>query len=223
MRIRRAAIVCWAAVALAISPHVSAQQQGEPGLLDGIVNFFRGIFGGTEEKEAAPGVAPSQAAPGGGPPAAGEPKEAAKEPPRQAEAEPVKPSPVAMVAPLSLHAVVAKGDFENARKLVEQGADIEAKDPGTGASVLHYAVMRGNPEILQFLLGRGVDVNSRTRNGTTPLHTAVLYNRYEVAEMLLNKGAEVDAKSMSGATPLAIATAAKNRTIAELLRARGAK
>jgi ankyrin repeat protein len=141
----------------------------------------------------------------------------------QAESEPVKPTPVALVEPLSLHAVVAKGDFENARKLVEQGADVEAKDPGTGASVLHYAVMRGNPEILQFLLGRGVDVNSRTRNGTTPLHTAVLYNRYEVAEMLLNKGADVGAKSSSGATPLAIATAAKNRTIAELLRARGAQ
>ena len=137
--------------------------------------------------------------------------------------EPVKPTPVALATPLTLHSVVAKGDFENARKLVEQGADLEAKDPGTGASVLHYAVMRGNPEILQFLLGRGVDINSRTRNGTTPLHTAVLYNRYEVAEMLLNKGADVGAKSTSGATPLAIATAAKNRTIAELLRARGAK
>jgi ankyrin repeat protein len=34
--------------------------------------------------------------------------------------------------------------------------------------VLHYAVMRGTPEILQYLLGKGVDVNSRTRNGTTP-------------------------------------------------------
>jgi len=106
--------------------------------------------------------------------------------------------------------------------LIEQGADIEGKDPSTGASVLHYAVMRGNPEILKYLLGKSVDVNSRTRNGTTPLHTAVLYNRYEVAEMLLNKGADVEAKSSSGATPLAIATAARNRDMADLLRARGA-
>ncbi len=122
-----------------------------------------------------------------------------------------------------MHAVVAKGDFDGARKLVEQGADVEAKDPSTGASVLHYAVMRGNPDILKWLLARGVDVNSRTRNGTTPLHTAVVYNRYEVAEMLLNRGADVDARSASGATPLAIASAARNRVIADLLRARGAK
>ena len=214
MRFREVAILCCTVVALAVSPPVSAQQD-EPSLLDGIVNFFRSIFGGDEQEQAAPAA--------NGPPGAGTPQEAARERRPQAESEPIKPTPIALVEPLSLHAVVAKGDFENARKLVEQGADVEAKDPGTGASVLHYAVMRGNPEILQFLLGRGVDVNSRTRNGTTPLHTAVLYNRYEVAEMLLNKGADVGAKSTSGATPLAIATAAKNRTIAELLRKRGAQ
>jgi ankyrin repeat protein len=217
MRFREVAILCCAVVALAVPPTVYAQQ-GEPSLVDGVVNFFRGIFGG-DEQETAPAAPAAEGAP-----AAGTPQGAAREPSKpQAEAEPTKPTPIALVEPLSLHAVVAKGDFENTRKLVEQGANVEAKDPGTGASVLHYAVMRGNPEILQFLLGRGVDVNSRTRNGTTPLHTAVLYNRYEVAEMLLNKGADVGAKSTSGATPLAIATAAKNRTIAELLRARGAK
>lgn len=217
MRFREVAILCCAVVALAVSPPVSAQQS-EPSLLDGIVNFLRSIFG-ADEQETAPAAPAANGAPG-----AGMPLESVREPPKpRAEAEPIQPTPVALVSPLSLHAVVAKGDLENTRKLIEQGADLEAKDPGTGASVLHYAVMRGNPEILQFLIGRGVDVNSRTRNGTTPLHTAVLYNRYEVAEMLLNKGADVEAKSTSGATPLAIATAAKNRTIAELLRARGAK
>jgi len=212
MRFRVAAIVFGAVVSLAISPFAAAQSN-EPSVVDGIVNFFRNIFA-TEEKEAAP--APS--APAGGAPGAGQPQART-----QPEPETVKGAPIAMVAPASLHAVVAQGDFEAARKLMEQGADIEAKDPGTGASVLHYAVMRGNPDILKYLLGKGVDVNSRTRNGTTPLHTAVLYNRYEVAEMLLNKGADVHAKSGSGATPLAIATAARNRDMADLLRARGAK
>lgn len=215
MRFREVAILCCTVVAFAVSPPVSAQPS-EPSLLDGIANFFSSIFGGDEQEPAAPAA--------NGPPGAGTPQETVREPPKpQTEAEPIKPTPVALVSPLSLHAVVAQGDFENTRKLIEQGADLEAKDPGTGASVLHYAVMRGNPEILQFLLGRGVDVNSRTRNGTTPLHTAVLYNRYEVAEMLLNKGADVGAKSTSGATPLAIATAAKNRIIVELLRKRGAQ
>ena len=214
MRFREAAILFCAVVSLAISPSASAQQQSDPSLVDDVVNFFKNLFS-TDEKNDAPAAAPS--APASGVPNAGQPSKT------NSAADTVKPAPIALVAPTSLHGLVAKGDFDGARKAIEQGADLEAKDPGTGASVLHYAVMRGNPEILQLLLSKGVDVNSRTRNGTTPLHTAVLYNRYEVAETLLNKGAEVDAKSSSGATPLAIATTARNRDIAELLRARGAK
>lgn len=208
------AVVC-AALACTVSMPVAAQQQAESNPFEAILNFLRGILRPGEEASQSP-AAPAQ--PANVPqqaPGAGEPR-AASQP------DPVKPTPVALTT-LSLHAVVAKGDFDGARKLVEQGADIEAKDPSTGASVLHYAVMRGNPDILNWLLARGVDVNSRTKNGTTPLHTAVVYNRYEVAEMLLNRGAEVDAKSTSGATPLAIASAAKNRVIADLLRSRGAK
>ena len=217
MRFREAAILSCAVVSLAVSPAASAQSS-EPSFVDGVVNFFRGIFA-TDDIETPPAADPSTSALPGGAPAAGEPRN----PPNTQSVEAVKPTPVALVAPTSLHGLVAKGDFEAARKLIEQGADIEAKDPGTGASVLHYAVMRGNPDILQYLLSKGADVNSRTKNGTTPLHTAVLYNRYEVAEMLLNKGADVDAKSSSGATPLAIATAARNRSLADLLRSRGAK
>ena len=215
MRFREAAILCCAVASLAISPSAFAQQQSEPSVVDEVVNFFKNLFS-TEEKNEAPAAAPGPSAPAGGAPNAGQPA-------KNSAADTVKPTPIALVAPTSLHGLVAKGDFDGARKAIEQGADIEAKDSGTGASVLHYAVMRGNPEILQLLLSKGADVNSRTKNGTTPLHTAVLYNRYEVAEMLLNKGADVDAKSSSGATPLAIATTARNRDIAELLRARGAK
>ena len=221
MRFREAAILFCAVVSLALSPSASGQQQSEPSLVDEVVNFFKNLFSTDEKNDApapsAPAAAPSPAAPVGGAPNAGQPSKT------NSATDTVKPAPIALVAPSSLHELVAKGDFTGARKAIEQGADLEAKDPGTGASVLHYAVMRGNPEILQLLLSKGVDVNSRTKNGTTPLHTAVLYNRYEVAETLLNKGAEVDAKSSSGATPLAIATTARNRDIAELLRARGAK
>jgi hypothetical protein len=213
------AVIC-AALALAVSMPVAAQQQDESNPFEAILNFLRGIFTAGEEQAQTPAQKPAE--PAQQSPAAGEPRQAAKEASSSYQPDPVRASPVAQTS-LSLHAVVAKGDFEGARKLVEQGADPEAKDPATGASVLHYAVMRGNPEILKWLLARGVNVNSRTKNGTTPLHTAVVYNRYEVAEMLLNGGAEIDAKSASGATPLAIASAAKNRTIAELLRSRGAK
>jgi hypothetical protein len=200
-----------------------AQAKEEPSLpeqiIEGVRGFFRGLFGGEGESPPAPAPVEERAPPqeSAAQPVKGDAK--AKE---SAEIV-VKPTPAAQAAPASLHAVVAKGDFAAASQLIAQGADIEAKDPGTGASVLHYAVMRGNPETIDLLLARGADVNSRTRTGTTPLHTAVLYNRYEVAEKLLNKGADVNAESASGATPLALASAARNRTVAELLRSRGGR
>ena len=201
------------------APSAYAQAKEEPSgpeqLIEGVRDFFRNLFGGGAEKPAATPVeeraVPQKTAPG-----KGETREEAK-------AEVVKPTPAAQASPASLHAAAARGDFAVASQMIAQGADIEAKDPGTGASVLHYAVMRGNPETIELLLARGADVNSRTKNGTTPLHTAVLYNRFEVAEKLLAKGADINAQSASGATPLALATAARNRNFTELLRSRGAR
>lgn len=216
MDAKRTGIVLLAALMLAAGP-ASAQQKEEPTLpeqlIEGVRGFFRQLFGGDEQKP--PGAQPPEAA------APQKPEASAARP--EPKVEVVTPTPAAQAAPASLHSVVAKGDYETASKMVAQGIDIEAKDPGTGASVLHYAVMRGNPEVLQLLLERGADVNSRTKTGTTPLHTAVLYNRYEVAEKLLEKGADINAQSTSGVTPLALASAAKNRVIAELLRSRGGK
>jgi hypothetical protein len=157
--------------------------------------------------------------------------------PAQAQSEDAKPAfgrksgasyaqPVAVTPhatpELSLQSAIAKGDYANALKMIEGGADIEAKDPGAGATALHYAVMKGEMPLVGLLVQRGADVNSRTKSGTTPLHTAVLYGRYEIVEYLLDKGSDIDAKSASGATPLSIADAAHFERIAKLLRDRGA-
>lgn len=197
------------------APAVAQAPEGRPPhewLLEGLRSFLRGLFGAGEPAE---------------PPHREETRTAETPPkpvaaPEPAAAVPV-PSPAAQAQPHSLQALAARGDEEGVRRLLAEGADPEAKDPATGASVLHYAVMRGNRAIVALLLERGVDVNSRTRTGTTPLHSAVLYNHYEVAEMLLARGADVNAQSASGATPLALATAARRRELADLLRARGGR
>jgi hypothetical protein len=198
MRFREAAILFCAVVSLAIS-HPRSRSSKRPVGGRRVVNFFKNLSVPTKRTTPRRPLQPPAAvgAPAGGAPNADSQQELRS---RQADADRAS-------APTSLHGLVAKGDFDGARKAIEQGADLEAKDPGTGASVLHYAVMRGNPEILQLLLSKGVDVNSRTRTARPAAHRG-LYNRYEVAEMLLNKGADVDAKSSSGATPLAIATTA---------------
>jgi hypothetical protein len=204
-----------------------AQTASEPGVLDRIRGFFNRIFADDPKPADEPErpAAPAPAAPAPAAPAAAPVETRPAPPPDRAEsqAQPVKPTASAQPASRSLHEYIAKGDYGTALKMMEQGADVEARDPGAGASVLHYAVMRGRMPIIDLLLSRGADVNSRTKMGTTPLHTAVLYARLEVAELLLDAGADIHAQSASGATPLAIAEAARNQPLAVMLRGRGAK
>jgi hypothetical protein len=205
---------------------------------EGIRNIFRSIFGQGEDERPAPQQPPPEPPPVA-PQSAPQSSQQAPVPSPNPQEQPAKPaaaaapgaapqavavSPSAAAAPLSLHSAIAKGDYANALKMIEQGADVEAKDPGVGASALHYAAMKGKGALpmVGVLLQRGADVNSRTRSGTTPLHTAVLYNHYETAELLIEKGADVNAKSASGVTPIELARAAKYRHFVELLRGRGA-
>lgn len=184
------------------------------GIGEALRGVFRAIFGTAEGELAAPESKPAPEAPAA-------PQAPAPQAP--APGEPVAVTPAAQAAPQSLHSAIAQGDDAAALKLIEQGVDVEAKDPATGASALHYAVMKDKIALVGLLLARGADVNSRTKSGTTPLHTAVLYGRLEIAEFLLDKGADINAKSASGATPLSIANAANYQRIAKMLRNRGAQ
>ncbi len=211
-------------VALAVAACVAAPafaQQGGPGVIDQIRGFFNRIFA---DDPKPPAVAePPKPAPVETRPTAPVDAPATRSAAPAPAPAPVKPSATAQASSRSLHEFIAKGDYSTALQMIEQGADVEAKDPGAGASALHYAVMRGRMPLIDLLLTRGADVNSRTRMGTTPLHTAVLYARLEVAELLLDSGADLNAQSSSGATPLAIADAARNQPLSAMLRARGAK
>ncbi len=215
-------------VALAVAACVAAPafaQQGGPGVIDQIRGFFNRIFSDDPKPPAVaepPKPAPVETRPAA-PAEAPATRGAAPAPAATPAPAPVKPSATAQASSRSLHEFIAKGDYSTALQMIEQGADVEAKDPGAGASALHYAVMRGRMPLIDLLLTRGADVNSRTRMGTTPLHTAVLYARLEVAELLLDSGADLNAQSSSGATPLAIAEAARNQPLTAMLRARGAK
>jgi hypothetical protein len=213
---KAAMAVLAAGMFLAAPLHAQQRDDAAPigQLIEGVRGFFSRIFGGDGQQPPAEPESPGVPAP-----------QAAPAPTQAQEAAPpvVAPSPAAQAVSRNLHEAVVGGDYETTLRLLDQGADIEAKDPKSGASPLHYAVMKGRMQIVDLLLSRGADVNSRTRNGTTPLHTAALYARKEVAERLLEQHADINAVSAGGSTPLALATAAKNKPIAEMLRERGAK
>ena len=237
MRFRRIVAALAMAVSLAV-PHALAQEQprGDPpapqsgesqslpervfhGIGGAIRGLLRTIFGPDDrEGEIKPPAEQPQ-------PPQQEPQvqQPTTTPAAVRSPEPVTPTPAASAAPASLHSLIARGDYAAAIKMIEQGTDIEAKDPGAGASAIHYAVMKGEIPLVGLLVQRGADVNSRTKSGTTPLHTAVLYRRTEIAEYLIDKGADVNAKSSSGATPLGLALAANFHTLEKMLRTKGAR
>ena len=208
-----ACVLLAATVACAAPAYAQPQDEKSPleQLMDGVKGFFDRLLGGESPTEPQAPEAPE--------PAAAPVEERPAVPPPQ----PVAATPAARPARQGLHEAIARGDYGTGLKLIEDGADINEKDPGTGASPLHYAVMKGKLPMIELLISRGADIASRTKTGTTPLHTAALYARLEAAELLIAAGADVNAQSASGATPLKLAEAAKNVPMAALLRERGAK
>ncbi len=88
-----------------------------------------------------------------------------------------------------------------------------------GKAALHSA------EALEYLLDRGVDINSRASHGETPLYRAlhVLHPKPEQVRMLLERGADPDAANEHGETPLMWMAAKGNTDMAKLLLDHGAQ
>jgi ankyrin repeat protein len=109
-----------------------------------------------------------------------------------------------------------------ARLLLEQGADIEAKDARTSITVLHTAVRRGNLGIVALLLAHGADVNVADKNGWTALYSAAYYGHRDIATLLVAHGADVNIAKNNGWTPLHHAAMDGYCDLVTLLLAHGA-
>src|SRR3989338_5994357 len=82
-----------------------------------------------------------------------------------------------------LQMAARSGDIEAAHKLIEQGADVNAKD-NNGQTPLHWAASNGNKEAAELLISKGADVNAKDNNGQTPLHWVASNGNKEVVEIL---------------------------------------
>ena len=71
-----------------------------------------------------------------------------------------------------------------------------------GRTALHYAVRQQLPEVVQFLLDQGADVNSKTIGYYTPLHYACCLENEEIVKILLSSGADVNVISSQKTTAL---------------------
>jgi len=113
------------------------------------------------------------------------------------------------------------GDVEEVKKLLEKGANPNARDK-YGRTPLHWTAARGRLSAVEFLLEKGADPNAREQKGCTPLHWAAYNGRLSVVKLLLEKGADLHAKDKYGRTPLHFAAEKGRLDVFILLLKRGA-
>jgi ankyrin repeat protein len=92
-----------------------------------------------------------------------------------------------------LIAAAYDGSLETARLLIENGADVNARDKG-GVSALENAAGNNNVALARLLIEKGADVNNADAGGSTPLMQAAGSDERDAAtvKLLLEHGAKVN-------------------------------
>ncbi|KAK2599185.1 hypothetical protein QQS21_005376 [Conoideocrella luteorostrata] len=115
------------------------------------------------------------------------------------------------------------GHFAIVECLLENGADIEAKDNTSGRTPLHLAARNGHEAVVKLLIDKGSNVHAMDDNDGTPLWTAADMGHEAIVELLLDSGADIEVRdSVYGYTPLCIAVVMTHEAIVELLLNKGA-
>jgi ankyrin repeat protein len=122
---------------------------------------------------------------------------------------------------LTLFAVADAGCLPLARRLLEAGASLEARDR-LGAMPLTRAARAGHAPLAELFLARGAPIDARNLAGATALYAASENERQATVALFLAKGADPNLPGRSGISPLAAGAFKGNDRIVEQLIARAA-
>ena len=119
------------------------------------------------------------------------------------------------------NSALARLEFENARTLLAQGADINAKFDDKITN-LHWGAAGGRPDVIRFLLDHGAHLESRDTWDETPLMTAAKIGHLEATKILVEAGADPTARDIIGRTAVALAREAGHDEVVDYLDAASA-
>jgi ankyrin repeat protein len=107
-------------------------------------------------------------------------------------------------AELSVFEACTVGELSRVKEWVEQQPDLISAYAPDGFQPLGLAAFFGQTDVVEFLLGKGAEVNSPSHNQmrVTPLHSAIANKRTEIVRLLLDHGADVNAAQADDFTPL---------------------
>ena len=127
------------------------------------------------------------------------------------------------VADRALLQAAATGEVELIGYALDQGADIETRDP-RGNTPLLLAARAASAAGVETLVRRGADPGAASDDGWNALHTAAYFGFTDVAKVLVAGGTPVEAREPEyGNTPLLIAARRSSRGVAVVLLDAGAE
>ncbi|WP_264682379.1 MULTISPECIES: ankyrin repeat domain-containing protein [unclassified Wolbachia] len=144
-----------------------------------------------------------------------------------------------------LIAAAARGSLQTVKNLVEQGANIEAKNKDNKTPLdlarernnmemvnflaqakldkdLRVAVIRGNLQTVKNLIEQGANIETKDKEEWKLLHYAAVRNHIMVVKFLVEQGANIETKDEKGRTPLHRAAERGHKEIVEFLVDQGA-
>ncbi|MEO1043963.1 MAG: ankyrin repeat domain-containing protein [Pseudomonadota bacterium] len=99
---------------------------------------------------------------------------------------------------------------------------INSRDLTTGETALHIVIQRRDLLWLRYMLQKGANPNTETKEGATPLMMATMLRFTDGVEVLLKNKARVDQANRSGETPLIRAVQLGDLATVRLLLKNGA-
>ena len=127
-----------------------------------------------------------------------------------------------------LYAAAVKGDFENVRRYIDIGANINSVDSSGSTIIYRMSLLKDlsmdQMNCLNYLLLKGADANKENYNGYTPLTAHLSSNLFnkELLDRLLQHNVEINSPDFDGDTPLHFAVMNNNLEAVEYLLENGA-
>lgn len=116
------------------------------------------------------------------------------------------------------HKNISVGDSALVKSLLDEGADINAKDDGL--TLLMKAATEGYLKTAKLLIDKKADIDAKTNEGSTALMAASMAGYTKIVELLVNAGANIKAINNIGWTAEMYAKEKGYTNITQVLRQR---
>ena len=102
----------------------------------------------------------------------------------------------------ALFTAAVANDTAAIESLINQGADVNAREAQFSSTALHFASAQGSKNAAKQLLDQGADANAKDKRGVTSLMSAAKSGHAPTVRLLLSRGANTQLKDSRGKTAL---------------------